>query len=97
MSYTSKLKTQRAAHSLRSFAPLAVALCTLPLMGCMHDEIGVHLGCGLPVVTSVEWMPWLCGLFANPPALERGRLVPPPGPGLGLELHADNVAKWKAG
>ena len=42
MSYTSKLKTQCAAHSLRSFAPLAVALCTLPLMGCMHDEIGVQ-------------------------------------------------------
>ncbi|MBY0232540.1 MAG: mandelate racemase/muconate lactonizing enzyme family protein [Gemmataceae bacterium] len=69
----------------------------LPVSPHLLPEIGVQLGCGLPVVTSVEWMPWLGGLFANPPALERGRLVPPPGPGLGLELHPENLAKWKAG
>ena len=67
----------------------------LPVSPHLLPEIGVHLGCGLPVVTSVEYMPWLYPLFANPPVLERGRLVPPPGPGLGLVLDAAAVAKFK--
>jgi L-alanine-DL-glutamate epimerase-like enolase superfamily enzyme len=61
----------------------------------LMPEVAVHLGCGLPVVTSVEYMPWLYPLFANPPALERGRLVPPPGPGLGLELDEAFAAKHR--
>ncbi len=69
----------------------------LPVSPHLLPEIGVHLGCGLPVVTSVEYMPWLYPLFANPPALERGRLVPPPGPGLGLELDEAAAAKWRVG
>jgi L-alanine-DL-glutamate epimerase-like enolase superfamily enzyme len=69
----------------------------LPVSPHLLPEIGVQLGCGLPVVASVEYMPWLYPLFTAPPALERGRLVPPPGPGLGLELHAANVAKVRVG
>ena len=43
MSHTSKLKLQRAARNAVSFAPLAVALCTLPLVGCsVHDEVGIQ-------------------------------------------------------
>jgi L-alanine-DL-glutamate epimerase-like enolase superfamily enzyme len=67
----------------------------LPVSPHLLPEIGVHLGCGLPVVTSVEYMPWLYPLFTNPPAVVRGRLVPPTGPGLGLELNLDNVAKYR--
>lgn len=67
----------------------------LPVSPHLLPEIGVHLACGLPVVTSVEYMPWLYPLFTNPPALVRGRLVPPSGPGLGLELHQDNVARFR--
>ena len=33
-------------------------------------EVGVHLACGLPNVTTVEYMPWLYPLFLNPPAIE---------------------------
>ncbi|MFO0877966.1 MAG: mandelate racemase/muconate lactonizing enzyme family protein [Gemmataceae bacterium] len=67
----------------------------LPVSPHLLPEIGVHLACGLPSVTSVEYMPWHYPLFTNPPALVRGRLVPPPGPGLGLTLHADNLARFR--
>lgn len=40
-------------------------------------------------------MPWLYPVFANPPQIEQGRLVPPPGPGLGLEVDAEAVAKYR--
>jgi L-alanine-DL-glutamate epimerase-like enolase superfamily enzyme len=66
----------------------------LPVSPHLLPEIGVHLGCGLPVVTSIEYMPWLYPLFANPPALVNGRLVPPAGPGLGLEVNADAAARF---
>src|SRR5262249_33486159 len=57
-----------------------------PVSPRLLPEVAVHLACGLPEVTSVEYMPWLYPLFANPPGVEAGRLVPPTGPGLGLEL-----------
>jgi L-talarate/galactarate dehydratase len=67
----------------------------LPLSPHLLPEIGVHLACGLSSVTSVEYMPWMYPLFTNPPRIERGRLVPPTGPGLGLELNAENVRRFK--
>jgi L-alanine-DL-glutamate epimerase-like enolase superfamily enzyme len=67
----------------------------LPLSPHLLPEIGVHLACGIPGVTSVEYMPWLYPLFSNPPAIEQGRLVPPAGPGLGLEVDRDNVARYR--
>lgn len=65
----------------------------LPVSPHLLPEISVHLGCGLPGVTSVELMPWLYPLFENPPAIVRGRLVPSPGPGLGLILG--DVSRFK--
>lgn len=65
----------------------------LPVSPHLLPEIGVHLACGLPGVTSVELMPWLYPLFANPPQIVGGRLVPPTGPGLGLELA--DVSRFK--
>jgi L-alanine-DL-glutamate epimerase-like enolase superfamily enzyme len=60
-------------------------------------EIVVQLACGLPQVTTVEYMPWLTPLFANPPAVRDGRLVPPDGPGLGLVLDEEMVQRTRAG
>ena len=76
-----------------------------PLSPHLLPEIGVHLACGLPSVTSVEYMPWLwrnnslakakpC-LFFPEPQFREGRLLPPPGPGLGLEVNPDVVAKYR--
>lgn len=63
----------------------------------LQPEIAVQLACGLPSVTLVEYMPWFFPLFTNPPEVAEGRLLPPPGPGLGLELHKDHVSKYKVG
>jgi L-alanine-DL-glutamate epimerase-like enolase superfamily enzyme len=66
-----------------------------PLSPHLLPEVSVHLACGLPEVTSVEYMPWLYPLFTAPPRLEKGRLVPPSKPGLGLELDEEAVAKYR--
>ena len=47
-------------------------------------EVGVHLACGLQNVQSVEMVPWMQGLFAEPLKIEKGRIVPPTLPGLGI-------------
>ena len=67
----------------------------LPVSPHLLPEIGVQLACGLQAVNLVEYMPWLYPLFANPPALQRGRLVPPGGAGLGLEVNPEAVAKYR--
>jgi L-alanine-DL-glutamate epimerase-like enolase superfamily enzyme len=66
-----------------------------PLSPHLLPEIGVHLACGLPGVASVEYMPWLFPLFTAPPPVREGRLTPPPGPGLGLEINPDAAAKYR--
>jgi L-alanine-DL-glutamate epimerase-like enolase superfamily enzyme len=60
-----------------------------PVAPHLQPEIAVHLACGLPRVTTVEYMPWHYGLFLNPPRIVDGKLVPPSAPGLGLEVNPD--------
>ena len=75
-------------------------LCDLarrPISPHVLPEIGVHLACGLPGVSSVEYMPWLFPIFHNPPQLQGGRLVPSAGPGLGLELDPAALARYRVG
>jgi L-alanine-DL-glutamate epimerase-like enolase superfamily enzyme len=59
-------------------------------------EVGVHLACGLPGVSAVEYVSWLEPLWAAPPLIEGGKLVPPPRPGLGLEVDPDAASKYRA-
>ena len=66
-----------------------------PLSPHLLPEIGVHLACGLPHVTSVEHMPWLAPLFTHELHLDKGRLVPPPRAGLGLEVDPDVIGKYR--
>ena len=66
-----------------------------PLSPHLLPEVGVHLACGLPGVTSVEYMPWLYPVFVDPPHVEGGRLVPPERPGLGLEVDPDAVGRYR--
>jgi L-alanine-DL-glutamate epimerase-like enolase superfamily enzyme len=44
----------------------------------------------------VGYVPWLEPLWASPPRWEGGKLAPPAGPGLGLELNPEAVAKYRA-
>jgi L-talarate/galactarate dehydratase len=66
-----------------------------PVAPHLLPEVAVHLACGLPQVTIVEYMPWLYPLFVNPPHIADGRLAPPPGPGLGLEVDGEAVQKFE--
>ena len=65
-----------------------------PLAPHLLPEVAVHLACGLPRVTLVEYMPWLYPAFVEPPAIVKGQIVPPPRPGLGLEISSEAVRKF---
>jgi L-alanine-DL-glutamate epimerase-like enolase superfamily enzyme len=66
-----------------------------PLAPHLLPEVGVHLACGLPQVRMVEYMPWLSPAFVEPPAIVNGQIVPSKRPGLGLEISADAVEKYR--
>ncbi|MFL5339627.1 MAG: mandelate racemase/muconate lactonizing enzyme family protein [Gemmataceae bacterium] len=68
-----------------------------PVVPRLLPEVGVHLACGVPGVQAVEYVPWLSPLFTAPPAVADGNLVAPTAPGLGLELNADVVARFRFG
>ncbi len=68
-----------------------------PVVPVLMPEVGVHLACGLPGVHAVDYVGWLEPLWQSPPTLRDGKLTPPAGPGLGLELNPDAVEKFRNG
>jgi len=62
---------------------------------CSSSLVAVHLACGLPTVTMVEWMPWQHPLYEQAPRIADGRIAPLPAPGLGLTLNASAAAKFR--
>jgi L-alanine-DL-glutamate epimerase-like enolase superfamily enzyme len=58
-------------------------------------EIGVHLACGLGVVSQVDSVSWFRDVFSGGPKIEDGKMVPPQGPGLGLTLNEDMATKCR--
>jgi L-alanine-DL-glutamate epimerase-like enolase superfamily enzyme len=63
-----------------------------PIAPHLMPEIAVHLACGLPSVTMIEYMPWFFPLWVEPPVIVEGKLIPPSRPGLGLEVETDQLA-----
>ncbi|MFO0822803.1 MAG: mandelate racemase/muconate lactonizing enzyme family protein [Gemmataceae bacterium] len=49
-------------------------------------EVGVHLACGLSVVSHVDSVSWFKDVFVGGPKLDGGKLVPGSEPGLGLKV-----------
>ncbi len=66
-----------------------------PIAPHLLPEVCVHLACGLPQVRLVEYMPWLYPAFVEPPAIVDGKMVPPKRPGLGLEIAASALEKYR--
>jgi L-alanine-DL-glutamate epimerase-like enolase superfamily enzyme len=66
-----------------------------PVVPHLMPEVAVHLACGLPQVTMVEWMPWQYPLYERAPRIADGRIAPLPDPGLGITLNAEAVAKYR--
>jgi L-alanine-DL-glutamate epimerase-like enolase superfamily enzyme len=66
-----------------------------PMAPHLMPEVAVHLACGLPHVTAVEYMPWFFPAFTEPPAIVNGQITAPQRPGLGLEIRVDAVEKYR--
>jgi L-alanine-DL-glutamate epimerase-like enolase superfamily enzyme len=78
----------------RKIAALAQAH-RVPVCGHVVPEIQVHLLCGIPNGHLVEYVPRSAGILASMPRVERGELVAPHGPGLGLELDEAAVQRYR--
>jgi L-alanine-DL-glutamate epimerase-like enolase superfamily enzyme len=59
----------------------------IPVCGHVVPEIQVHLLCAIPNGHLVEYVPRSAGILTSMPRLERGELVAPDAPGLGLALN----------
>ncbi len=64
---------------------------------CGHvvPEIQVHALCAVPNGHLVEYVPRSAGILTSMPRRERGELVAPDAPGLGLELDAAAVRRYQ--
>jgi L-alanine-DL-glutamate epimerase-like enolase superfamily enzyme len=80
----------------RKIASLAHAHRT-PVCGHVVPEIQVHLLAAIPNGHLVEYVPRSAGILKSMPRIERGELVAPAGPGLGLELDEAAVERCVAG
>src|SRR5262249_43130969 len=66
-----------------------------PVAPHLMMEVSIHAACGLPGVGPIEHMPWLAAAFAEGPRIEQGRMWPPTGPGLGLEISAEPLERFR--
>jgi L-alanine-DL-glutamate epimerase-like enolase superfamily enzyme len=78
----------------RKIAALAQAY-RIPVCGHVVPEIQVHLLCSIPNAHLVEYVPRSAGILKSMPRVERGELVAPQAPGLGLELDAAAVRRYR--
>jgi len=66
----------------------------LPVVNHLYPEVSVHLVSAIPHGLTVEYMPWSLKLYKQGPAIEKGQLVVPDRPGLGLEFDPDTLARY---
>ena len=78
----------------RKIAALAHAH-RVPVCGHVVPEIQVHVLCAIPNAHLVEFVPRSAGILTSMPRLERGELVAPDAPGLGLELDEAAVRRYQ--
>ncbi len=69
----------------------------LPVVSHLVPEIHVHLIAAIPHGLTVEYMPWSLRLFEETPKLERGELVVPTAPGLGLAFDRRAIERYRIG
>jgi L-alanine-DL-glutamate epimerase-like enolase superfamily enzyme len=69
----------------------------LPVVSHVVPEMHLHLIAAVPNGLTVEYMPWMLKLYEETPAIERGQLVLPSKPGLGLKFDEKAVAAYRVG
>ncbi len=67
----------------------------LPVVSHLVPEIHVHLVAAIPNGLTVEYMPWSLRLFEETPTLEKGQLVVPKKPGLGLAFDPAAIKRYQ--
>ena len=68
----------------------------LPVVSHVMPEMHLHLVAAVPNGLTVEYMPWMLKLYEETPAIEKGQLVLPSKPGLGLKFDEKAVAAYRA-
>lgn len=69
----------------------------LPVVSHLVPEIHVHLIAAIPNGLTVEYMPWSARLFREVPLPQKGELVVPARPGLGLEFDRNAFQRYGVG
>jgi L-talarate/galactarate dehydratase len=69
----------------------------LPVVSHLVPEIHVHLVAAIPNGLTVEYMPWTLALYEQTPPIERGQLVVPTKPGLGLAFDQAAMKRYQIG
>jgi L-alanine-DL-glutamate epimerase-like enolase superfamily enzyme len=69
----------------------------LPVVSHLVPEIHVQLIAAIPNGLTVEYMPWSLRLFEETPALDKGQLVVPTKPGLGLAFDQAALKRYQVG
>lgn len=69
----------------------------LPVVSHVVPETHLHLIAAVPNGLTVEYMPWMLKLYEETPAIEKGQLVLPTKPGLGLKFDEKAVAAYRVG
>lgn len=68
----------------------------LPVVSHVMPEILCHMVAACPNGLTVEYMPWMLCLYEETPAVEKGMILLPNKPGLGLKFDERAVAAFKA-
>jgi L-alanine-DL-glutamate epimerase-like enolase superfamily enzyme len=66
----------------------------LPVVSHLLPEIHVHLVAAVPHGLTVEFMPWSMPLYEEMPVVERGEILVPEKPGLGLRFDQDVIKRY---
>ena len=66
----------------------------LPVVSHVIPEMHLHLIAAVPNGLTVEYMPWMLKLYQETPPIERGQLVLPSKPGLGLAFDEAAVKSF---
>ncbi len=69
----------------------------LRVVSHLIPEMHVHLVAAIPNGLTVEYMPWTERLFEEVPAIDKGQLVVPAKPGLGLAFDQAAITKYQVG
>jgi L-talarate/galactarate dehydratase len=77
----------------RKVAGMAEAF-NLPVVSHLLPEIHVHLMAAIPNGLTVEYMPWSLRLYEETPKIEKGMIVVPQKPGLGLKFDEDVLKRY---